>query len=31
MPKQVRHDQNVILNSFQNLDLRFDIHLAFEF
>ena len=29
MPKQVRHDKNVILNSFQNLILEFGIHLAF--
>jgi len=29
MPKQVRHDQNVILNSVQNLVLNFDIHLIF--
>jgi len=31
MPKQVRHDKNVILNSFQNPILGFDIHLAFGF
>jgi len=29
MPKQVRHDNNVILDSFQNLILEFDIHLTF--
>jgi G:T-mismatch repair DNA endonuclease (very short patch repair protein) len=29
MPKQVRHDKGVILNSFQNLILNFDIHLTF--
>jgi len=29
MPKQVRHDEDVILNSFQNLILNFDIHLTF--
>jgi len=29
MPKQVRHDRDVILNSFQNPFLKFDIHLAF--
>jgi len=29
MPKQVRHDEGVILNSFQNPILKFDIHLAF--
>ena len=27
MPKQVRHDKNVILNSFQNLILEFGICL----
>ncbi len=31
MPKQVRHDKNVILNSFQNPFLNFGIHLTFEF
>ncbi len=31
MPKQVLHNKNVILNSFQNLILAFDIHLAFGF
>jgi len=31
MPKQVRHDKNVILNSFQNLLLNFEIHLTFGF
>jgi len=31
MPKQVRHDKVVILNSFQNLILQFDIHLTFGF
>ena len=31
MPKQVRHDKNVILNSFQNLFLNFDIHLTLGF
>jgi hypothetical protein len=31
MRKQVRHDEGVILNSFQNLILNFDIHLAFRF
>jgi hypothetical protein len=39
MPKQIRHDKNVILNlalkpvqglRFQNPILDFDIHLAFE-
>jgi len=30
MPKQVRHDKDVILDSFQNPVLGFDIHLAFE-
>src|SRR4030042_2229229 len=29
MPKQVRHDKNVILNSFQNPFLNFDIPLTF--
>jgi hypothetical protein len=29
MPKQVRHDKSVILNSFQNLILNFGIHLTF--
>jgi len=29
MPKQVRHDKGVILNSFQNPTLYFDIHLVF--
>jgi len=29
MPKQVRHDHNVILNSVQNPVLNFDIHLTF--
>jgi len=29
MPKQVRHDKIVILNSFQNPVLNFDIHLTF--
>ncbi len=29
MPKQVRHDEGVILNSFQNPILSFDIHLTF--
>jgi hypothetical protein len=29
MPKQVRHDKNVILNPFQNPILKFDIHLTF--
>jgi hypothetical protein len=29
MPKQVRHDKGVILNSFQNPFLEFGIHLAF--
>jgi len=30
MPKQVRHDKNVILNSFQNPISEFDIlHLTF--
>ena len=29
MPKQVRHDNNVILNSFQNPILEFDIHFTF--
>jgi hypothetical protein len=29
MPKQVRHDEGVILNSFQNPILNFDIHLTF--
>jgi hypothetical protein len=29
MPKQVRHDGVVILNSFQNPILNFDIHLTF--
>jgi len=29
MPKRVRHDQNVILNLFQNPILDFDIHLTF--
>ncbi len=29
MPKQVRHDKRVILNSFQNLILNFGIHLTF--
>jgi len=29
MPKQVRHDEGVILNSFQNPILKFDIHLTF--
>ena len=29
MPKQVRHDEDVILNSLQNLVLNFDIHLTF--
>jgi len=28
MPKQVRHDKDVILSSFQNPFLEFDIHLA---
>ena len=31
MPKQVRHDKNVILNSFQNPFLEFDIDLTFRF
>ena len=31
MPKQVRHDKRVILNSFQNPALDFDIPLAFGF
>jgi hypothetical protein len=31
MPKQVRHDKNVILNSFQNPILNFDIDLKFGF
>jgi hypothetical protein len=31
MPKQVRHDKGVILNSFQNPILEFDIDLAFGF
>jgi len=31
MPKQVRHDKDVILNSFQNLFLEFAFHLAFGF
>jgi hypothetical protein len=30
MPKQVRHDNNVILNSFQNPVLEFGIFLTFE-
>jgi len=30
MPKQIRHDKDVILNSFQNPFLNFDIHLAFD-
>jgi hypothetical protein len=29
MPKQVRHDEGVILNSFQNPILNVDIHLTF--
>ena len=29
MPKQVRHDEGVILNSFQNPLLNFDIYLTF--
>ena len=29
MPKQVRHDEDVILNSFQNPILNFDIHFTF--
>jgi hypothetical protein len=29
MPKQVRHDYNVILNSFQNPILDSKIHLTF--
>jgi hypothetical protein len=29
MPKQVPHDKNVILNSFQNLILNFGINLTF--
>jgi len=29
MPKQVRHDKSVILDSFQNLILNFEIHLTF--
>ena len=29
MPKQVRHDKGVILNSFQNPILEFRIHLTF--
>jgi hypothetical protein len=29
MPKQVRHDHNVILNSVQNPVLNLDIHLTF--
>jgi hypothetical protein len=29
MPKQVRHDKDVILNSFQNLFLSFNIDLTF--
>jgi len=29
MPKQVRHDKNVILNSFQNPFLDLDIYSAF--
>ena len=31
MPKQVRHDNNVILNSFQNPNLGFVIDLTFGF
>jgi len=31
MPDQVRHDHYVILNSFQNLILKFDIRLTFGF
>jgi len=31
MPKQVRHDKDVILNSFQNPFLKLDIHLTFAF
>ena len=31
MPKQVRHDKSVILNSFQNPFLEFDIDLTFGF
>ncbi len=30
MPKQVRHDESVILNSFQNPILDFAIDLIFE-
>src|SRR5512139_1669339 len=30
MPKQVRHNKSVILNSFQNPILDLDIHLTFE-
>ena len=29
MPKQVRHNEGVILNSFQNPFLNFDLHLTF--
>jgi hypothetical protein len=31
MPKQIGHDKNVILNSFQNPILKFVINLAFGF
>jgi len=31
MPKQVRHDKNVILNLFQNPILKFDIHWHLDF
>jgi len=31
MPKQVRHDEGVILNSFQNPILKFGFHLTFGF
>ena len=31
IPKQVRYDKGVILNSFQNPILNFDIHLTFGF
>ncbi len=31
MPKQVRHDKDVILNSFQDPILNFDIDLTFGF
>ena len=30
MPKQVRHDHNVILDSVQHPVLNFDIHLDFD-